>query len=197
MRGSWPLVASGAASVRAVAPGTWRRRPPTWSITSSPGCRCGSGCSRFRSRFACCSLHIRSCSHPSCSSSTGSLAHFVLYLIEALHPCNFGSDPTSRTPTRRSPHRRRHADPALRIGRHQIAGSRPGKRPGTLASGGLHLSHRAGAPGGPKSAELPDRPDPSAAAHATAVSTSTASVSMPRYAAPPISARSLSICAAT
>jgi hypothetical protein len=116
-------VASGAASVRAMAPGAWRRRPPTWSITSSPGCRCGSGCSRFRSRFACCSLLIPSCSRPSCRSSTASLPHFVLYLIEALHPCNFGSDPTSRTPTRRSPHRRRHADPALRIGRHQIAGS--------------------------------------------------------------------------
>ena len=33
MRGSWPPVASGAASVRAVAAGAWRRRPPTWSIT--------------------------------------------------------------------------------------------------------------------------------------------------------------------
>ena len=27
------------------------------------------------------------------------MAHFVLYLIEALHPCNFGSDPTSGAPT--------------------------------------------------------------------------------------------------
>jgi len=56
---------------------------------------------------------------PSCRSSTGSLADFVLYLIEALHPCNFGSDSTSGTRTHGSPHWRGHADPAFWISRSQ------------------------------------------------------------------------------
>ncbi|MGH8583756.1 MAG: transposase zinc-binding domain-containing protein [Gammaproteobacteria bacterium] len=51
-------------------------RPPTWSITSFPGCQCANGCCRFRSRFVVSLPHIPTCSRPFCRSSTGSLADF-------------------------------------------------------------------------------------------------------------------------
>ena len=77
MKSSWPSVASGAASVRAVAPGAWWRPPLTWSITLSRGCQYDNGCSRFRSRCACCSRPIRSYSRRCCRSSTGSFPDFL------------------------------------------------------------------------------------------------------------------------
>ena len=97
------VVANGVVSARAVAPGVWWRKPGTgmlpawraedapprtWSITSSPGYRCGTGCSRFPSRCACCSRRTPSCSRRSCRSSTSVVAHV--------------SDQTSRTQARRS-----------------------------------------------------------------------------------------------
>jgi hypothetical protein len=76
MRSLSPSPVRSVAFVPPAAPGAWRRRPPTGSITASPGYRCATGCCHFRSRCACCSPPIPSCSRQCCRSFTGSFPDF-------------------------------------------------------------------------------------------------------------------------
>jgi hypothetical protein len=50
MRNGWLSPANGVGFAPRAAPGAWQKPPPTWSITSSRGCRCANGWCRFRSR---------------------------------------------------------------------------------------------------------------------------------------------------
>jgi len=48
MRSWWPSPVNGAGFAPPAGRGAWRRALLTWSTTSSRGCRCANGCSRFR-----------------------------------------------------------------------------------------------------------------------------------------------------
>jgi hypothetical protein len=63
------------------------------------------------------------------------------------------------------------------------------------ANGGLHLPHRARASGGPESTELANRSYTRSAAYPGVLCQRARLASMPRCAAPPMSARSWSTCA--
>ena len=131
MRSSWPFPVRSVDFVPPVAPGAWQRkpgtgmlpawraedaRPPTWSITSSPGA--GAAMGALVSDPASLSVRFTSPSARACIAESQAQGRCLLGAPRAHRPpCPIDlPDSTNGVPTHRGRDRRRHAHPAFRLG---------------------------------------------------------------------------------